>query len=52
MTFSSDIAKLAFYSYGAAAVAQSVRAFVSHKESWLFEFQPQRTQDFKTGCDI
>ena len=35
----------------AVAVAQSVRAFPSHAECWLFQSKPRQTKDVKTGSD-
>ena len=34
-----------------AVVAQSVRAFVSHAEGWVFESQQRQSQVVKTGSD-
>ena len=34
-----------------AAVVQSVRAFISHAEGWLFKSRPRKTQVVKTGSD-
>ena len=34
-----------------AAVAQSVRAFISHAEGWFFKSRPRQTLVVKTGSD-
>ena len=38
--------------FEAAALAQSVRAFASHAEGWVFESQPPQAQLVKTDSDI